>query len=241
MLERLLPDSVAVVATTGDRVVELFPVEREALGQAVEKRRREFVTARACAREALAKLGIAPQPIPSGSKGEPVWPDGVVGSITHCAGYRACAVAASGELSAIGIDAEVAEPLPPNLIGDIALPEERQAIERLAAADPSVSWDRLLFSIKESIYKAWFPLTRSWLGFEDAGVSLDRERGTFSAQLLVPGPTLHGRQLDGFRGRWLVADGSCSARSPCLPATIAEASLFWALGGMRTTLFLLHL
>jgi 4'-phosphopantetheinyl transferase EntD len=207
VLERLLPESVAVVATTGDRSVELFPVEREALGQAVEKRRREFVTARACAREALATLGIPPQPIPTGSRGEPVWPDGVVGSITHCAGYRACAVAAESDLTTIGIDAEVAEPLPQGLIGDIALLEERQAIEQLAAADPSLSWDRLLFSIKESIYKAWFPLTRSWLGFEDASVSIDRERGTFAAHLLVPGPTLHGRQLDGFRGRWLIADG----------------------------------
>jgi 4'-phosphopantetheinyl transferase EntD len=207
VLERLLPESAAVVATTGDRSVELFPVEREALGQAVEKRRREFVTARACAREALARLAIPPQPIPTGSRGEPVWPDGVVGSITHCTGYRACAVAAASDLTTIGIDAEVAEPLPQGLIGDIALPEERQAIERLAAADPGISWDRLLFSIKESIYKAWFPLTRSWLGFEDACVSLDRERGSFSAQLLVPGPTLHGRQLDGFSGRWMIAEG----------------------------------
>jgi 4'-phosphopantetheinyl transferase EntD len=207
VLERLLPDSAAVVATTGDRSVELFPVEREALGQAVEKRQREFVTARACAREALAELGIPPQPIPTGSRGEPVWPDGVVGSITHCAGYRACAVAAKSDLTTIGIDAEVAEPLPQDLIDDIALPEERHWIERFAAETPGVSWDRLLFSIKESIYKAWFPLTRSWLGFEDASVALDRERGAFSAQLLVPGPTLHGRQLDGFRGRWLIADG----------------------------------
>lgn len=207
MLERVLPESVAVAATSGDRDAELFPVEREALGQAVEKRRREFTTARACAREALARLGLPPQPIPTGSRGEPVWPEGVVGSITHCAGYRACAVAAASDLITIGIDAEVAEPLPRGLIGDIALPEERRWLERLGGEAPGLSWDRLLFSIKESIYKAWFPLTRSWLGFEDASVTLDRERGAFSAQLLVPGPTLHGRQLDGFRGRWLIADG----------------------------------
>ncbi len=207
MLERILPEVAVVVSTRGDREVDLFPVEKEALGAAVEVRRREFTTARACARDALGRLGIAPQPIPSGSRGEPVWPAGVVGSITHCAGYRACAVALDRDLTTIGVDAEVAEPLPAGLIGDIALPEERQALERLAAEDPGVSWDRLLFSIKESIYKAWFPLTRSWLGFEDASVSIDRERGTFSAHLLVPGPTLQGRHLDGFGGRWMVADG----------------------------------
>ncbi len=207
MLEQLLPDVVAVVSTRGDREVELFPAEQEGLGQAVEKRRREFITARACARDALGRLGIAPQPIPSGSRGEPVWPGGVVGSITHCAGYRACAVALDRDLTTIGIDAEVAEPLPIDLIGDIALPEERRWIERLTVEDPSISWDRLLFSIKESIYKAWFPLTRSWLGFEDASVSIDRERRTFSAHLLVPGPTLQGRHLDGFSGSWMVAEG----------------------------------
>lgn len=207
MLERILPEVAVVVSTRGEREVDLFPVEREALGQAVELRRREFVTARACARDALGRLGIAPQPIASGSRGEPVWPDGVVGSITHCAGYRACAVASDRDLTTIGVDAEVGEPLPAGLIGDIALPEERRAIERLAGEDPSVSWDRLLFSIKESIYKAWFPLARSWLGFEDASVDIDRERGTFSAHLLVPGPTLQGRHLDGFSGRWLAADG----------------------------------
>lgn len=207
MLERLLPGVAAVVSTREDREVELFPVEQEALGQAVEVRRREFITARACARDALGHLGIAPQPIPSGSRGEPVWPAGVVGSITHCAGYRACAVALDRDLTTIGVDAEIAEPLPIQLIDDIALPEERRWIEQLTAEDPSTSWDRLLFSIKESIYKAWFPLTRSWLGFEDASVSIDRERRTFSAHLLVPGPTLQGRHLDGFSGSWMVAEG----------------------------------
>jgi 4'-phosphopantetheinyl transferase EntD len=131
----------------------------------------------------------------------------VVGSITHCAGYRACAVAPASELLTIGVDAELGEPLPAGLIGDIALPEERRLLERLSAEDSAVSWDRLLFSIKESIYKAWFPLARSWLGFEDASVAIDPAEGTFSAQLLVPGPTLGERTLDGFSGRWLAADG----------------------------------
>jgi enterobactin synthetase component D / holo-[acyl-carrier protein] synthase len=217
MLEQILPAAAVVVATVAEREVELFPQEEEAVGNAVEKRRREFVTARACARAALAQLGHPDQPVPSGARGEPVWPEGVVGSITHCAGYRACAVAPAGELVAIGVDAEVAEPLPTGLIGDIALPEERRHVERLGAGDPTVCWDRLLFSIKESIYKAWFPLARTWLGFEDASVAIDPARGTFSAHLLVPGPTLQGRKLDGFSGRWLAA-GGLLASAIALPA-----------------------
>jgi 4'-phosphopantetheinyl transferase EntD len=207
VLERILPAVAVVAATTGEREVELFPQEQAAVGNAVEKRRREFVTARACAREALAELGHPGQPIPAGARGEPLWPAGIVGSITHCAGYRACAVAPASELLTIGVDAEVDDPLPAGVIGEIALPEERLWIERAGAEDPGVNWDRLLFSIKESIYKAWFPLARSWLGFEDASVAIDRANGTFAAHLLVPGPTLGGRKLDGFSGRWLNTDG----------------------------------
>jgi 4'-phosphopantetheinyl transferase EntD len=207
VLERILPAAAAVVACTGERSVELFPEEAAALGNAVEVRRLEFVTARACAREALSQLGLPARPIPAGARGEPLWPAGIVGSITHCAGYRACAVAAASELLTIGVDAEVDDPLPDGLIGDIALPEEQRWIQAAAATAPGVSWDRLLFSIKESIYKAWFPLAKSWLGFEDASVEIDRSAGTFSASLLVPGPTLGGRMLDGFSGRWIAAEG----------------------------------
>jgi 4'-phosphopantetheinyl transferase EntD len=206
VLERILPPAATVVASAGERSVELFPEEEAALGNAVEVRRLEFVTARACARDALSRLGLPAQPIPVGARGEPLWPAGIVGSITHCTGYRACAVAPASELLTIGVDAEVDDPLPAGLIGDIALPEEQGWVEAAAATDPGVSWDRLLFSIKESIYKAWFPLTRSWLGFEDASVAIDRARGTFSASLLVPGSTLGGHKLDGFSGRWIAAE-----------------------------------
>ena len=218
MIEQILPASAVVVATTAERDVELFPEEEAVVGNAVEKRRREFVTARACAREALARLGLRDQVVGAGARGEPVWPAGIVGSITHCTGYRACAVAPASELLTIGVDAEVDDPLPPGLIDDIALPEERRWIEQATAERPGVSWDRLLFSIKESIYKAWFPLARSWLGFEDASVEIDPASGTFTAHLLVPGPTLKEGKLDGFCGGWLRADGLLLS-AIALPAT----------------------
>jgi len=208
VLERILPAGVAV-ATRRDDDLDVSPFEREAeiVAGAVEKRRREFSTARACARDALAQLGLPRGEILSGARGEPLWPEGVVGSITHCDGYRGCAVGRHSDFAAIGIDAEVDAALPSGLLGDIALPEERRALAALTREDPAPSWDRLLFSIKESVYKAWFPLAGSWLGFEDASVSIDRARRTFSAHLLVPGPTLQGHQLDGFSGRWLAAEG----------------------------------
>jgi 4'-phosphopantetheinyl transferase EntD len=221
VLERILPESATVVATRDDLDALLYPEEESVVARAVEKRRREFTTARACAREALAQLGRSRQAIPSGPKGEPLWPAGIVGSITHCDGYRACAVAHVDDLATLGVDAEPNQPLPDGLLGDIALPEEREWLRHLAGQAPGTHWDRLLFSIKESVYKAWFPLAERWLGFEDAVVSIDRQRGSFSAHLLVPGPRLDGRELRGFRGSWLVADGLVLA-AIALPADRPE-------------------
>lgn len=56
-----------------------------------------------------------------------------------------------------------------------------------------------MFSAKEAVYKAWFPLTGRWLGFEDAEVSVDADAGTFRAVLRVEAPP-----LDAFTGRWMV-------------------------------------
>lgn len=208
MLEQILPESAVVVATREDILdAALFPEEEAMVGRAVEKRRREFATARACAREALAQLGVPPQAILSGPRGEPRWPDGIVGSITHCDGYRACAVARAADLVTIGVDAEPGQPLPDGVLADIALPEEREQLRELAREAPEAHWDRLLFSAKESVYKAWFPLAKRWLGFEDARVAIDRQGGTFSARLLVPGPVLGGSELTGFSGRWLAREG----------------------------------
>lgn len=224
MLERILPAGVAVVATHEDIDAPLHPEEEAVVARAVEKRRREFVTVRACAREAMAQLGRPPQAIPSGPRGEPLWPAGIVGSITHCDGYRAAALARAEDLMTLGVDAEPNRPLPDGLLGDIALPEEREQLRDLAREAPGVHWDRLLFSIKESIYKAWFPLAERWLGFEDAAVEIDRPGGSFSARLLVPGPVLQGGELGGFRGRWLVEGG------------LVLAAIAAAAGGAEVTL-----
>jgi 4'-phosphopantetheinyl transferase EntD len=204
----MLPGAVAAVEAREDTAAaSLFPEEELIVSRAVAKRRREFATARTCARAALGQLGLPPAAIPAGERGEPLWPDGVVGSITHCEGYRACAVALATDILTLGIDAEPNAPLPSGLLGDIALPRERPTLLRLGAELPGVHWDRLLFSAKEAVYKAWFPLARRWLGFEDAELDFDVAGGTFKARLLVPGPTLADGPLRGFSGRWASRDG----------------------------------
>lgn len=208
MIDAILPPSVSAVETWRDLIgVELFPEEEAKIARAVEKRRREFISARGCARKALQGIGYEPGPIGSGERGEPIWPAGAVGSITHCAGYRACAVARSREVLTIGIDAEPHAALRDKLLPRIARPEELPALRRLGAEWPQIHWDRLLFSAKESVYKAWFPLARRWLGFEDAIVEFDPDDCSFRARLLVPGPDVEGSVLRSFSGRWVVDGG----------------------------------
>jgi 4'-phosphopantetheinyl transferase EntD len=208
VIEKILPAvAVGVEAFADPPNLMLFPEEEALIAEAVDKRRREFTTARSCARSALGALGVAPAPILPGERGAPNWPPGIVGSITHCAGYRAAAVARADDVLTIGLDAEPDDVLPGGVLEAVSLPGERERLRGLTAAVPGTCWDRLLFSAKEATYKAWFPLARRWLGFEDADITINVTDGSFESRLLVPAPTVGGSPLAGFDGRWLVGDG----------------------------------
>jgi 4'-phosphopantetheinyl transferase EntD len=210
MIEQLLTLPMAVAEAFHDdpRGPGLHPAEERLVSSAVARRRREFTTVRACARRALAELRIPPAPILPGNKGAPVWPARVVGSMTHCEGYRAAAVAHTSDLATVGIDAEPNLPIKNSGTRDlVTVPEERAWLSAMRVRRPDVSWDRLVFSAKESVYKAWFPLTGRWLDFDQAVVTIDPDRGTFYARLLVPGPEIGGSRIPGFEGSWVQRHG----------------------------------
>lgn len=212
MIGELLPRAVCAEETFEDASAStalgsLFPEEAAVVARAVPKRQREFAGVRACARGALGRLGIAPAPLVPGHRGAPQWPSGVVGSMTHCAGYRAAAVARAEEAAGIGIDAEPDGPLPEGVLPLVSLPQEREWLREYAQRRPEVCWDRLLFSAKESVFKAWYPLTARELDFSEAHISVDAAAGTFSARLLTDGPVLGGEPLRGFTGRWAARRG----------------------------------
>jgi 4'-phosphopantetheinyl transferase EntD len=204
LLRPLVPDGVAVVESRGNTAEPLFPEEQSAIANAVEKRRREFSIGRQCARRSLGLLGVAPVPLPVGAGRVPVWPACVVGSITHCDGYCAAAAGPAAQFKSIGIDAEVHRPLGECVSGMIASAAERHHLESLP--NHGVRWECVLFSAKESVFKAWYPLTRRWLGFHDAEVHLNPAAGTFRARLLVAGATLRHGALVEFEGRFVVLD-----------------------------------
>jgi 4'-phosphopantetheinyl transferase EntD len=184
----------------------MFAAEAALVARAPAGRRREFATVRCCARAALRRIGVVGVPILPDAQRAPQWPVGVVGSMTHCEGYRAAAVARSDELWAIGIDAEPHDPLPDEALGLLLRDEERAALPTLADADPTLHWDRIAFCAKEAVFKAWFPLTRRWLDFANVAITVD-PAGTFTARLLARGARAGGRDPEMFAGRWVVDRG----------------------------------
>nr|WP_241266295.1 4'-phosphopantetheinyl transferase superfamily protein [Streptomyces boncukensis] len=194
-------------------MTELYPEEERIVAKAVPQRRAEFASARYCARQALGKLGVPPAPLLATERGAPRWPESTVGSITHCAGYRAAAVAAVREVRTVGIDAEPNEPTPNGVLGAVTVGGEQARVERLLESRPEVRWDRLLFSAKESVYKAWHPITGRWLDFAEAELHFTPHdapaapgggpHGTFTARILVPPGDAPAR----FDGRWAVRGG----------------------------------
>lgn len=209
LLSTVVPDSVVAAELFSDPPgLKPLPDEEPLIARSVAKRRNEFVTVRHCARLALGELGVPPAPILKGDKGEPCWPDGVVGSLTHCEGFRAAVVGRASEVRSVGIDAEPHDVLPNGVLDAVSLPAERRA---LTAMSDGLHWDRILFCAKEATYKAWYPLTQRWLGFEDARIEFDVDAdgssGEFVSQILIDPTALSGPPLTELCGRWSVREG----------------------------------
>ncbi len=188
----LLPAGVLVRASAvHDALCALLETERALVARAVAKRRHEFATGRVLARELLAELGVRDFALLADADRVPLWPEGLIGSISHARGLCVAAVTRRGALAGVGIDVEDATAVRPELWRRVLRPDE----ERWLRAQPGASQIGLaavFFSAKEAAYKAQFPLTRTRLGFQDVALELDLARGAFRAH--VPD---FARALDG--------------------------------------------
>ena len=149
----------------GDELA-LLPEELLAFAGSVIKVRRASGAARIVARKLLSHFGQAPSAIPKSAAGVPVWPQGIVGSLAHDSQVAVAAVATRRAFLNIGVDIEPAEPLDPDLLDMVATVKERERI----LDDPYQG--RLLFAVKEAIYKAVYPLDGTFLDHHDVEVSL---------------------------------------------------------------------
>nr|WP_255549490.1 4'-phosphopantetheinyl transferase superfamily protein [Corynebacterium sp. TAE3-ERU12] len=185
--------------TNLENYLQLDERERCLVSGAVDARKAEFGDARWCAHRAIEELTGAPSttPILRGERGMPIWPETVTGSMTHTNGFRAAVVVPRLLVQSIGVDAEVAEPLPDGVLPMIASEREQASVRSCELPFA----DRLLFCAKEATYKAWFPLTGRWLGFEDADIDV-RDDGTFVSYILARPTPMHF-----IEGTWSLDNG----------------------------------
>jgi 4'-phosphopantetheinyl transferase EntD len=149
----------------------LFPAEAQYLGKAVPKRVQEFAAGRLCARRLLAEFGIVDFPLKVADDRQPIWPDTLIGSITHTRGFCAAVVAQKTHVPAIGIDCEVAGSVREEIWPKIFTPAETLWLRSLPTSQQSVA-ATLIFSAKEAFYKCQYPLVGERLGFHDARVAV---------------------------------------------------------------------
>jgi 4'-phosphopantetheinyl transferase EntD len=161
----------------------LWPAEAQTLSKAVLMRVQEFAAGRACARALLAEFGVHDCPIAVADDRQPVWPDGLVGSITHTTGFCAAVVARRSALRAVGLDSEVAGSVNAELWPSICTPSEIAWLGALPQPQQA-SAATLIFSAKEAFYKCQYPLLRERLGFHDARVEV-LEWGAARGNLLI--------------------------------------------------------
>ena len=210
-VRRASTSRISLAATQGPVDAEaLLPPERELVREAAAERLAEFAAGRHCARLALASLDprLAGMPVLRDGRGAPEWPSGVVGSVTHCAGWTGAVVARSRGswlgrgVTGIGLDAEPIGPLPAGVLDVVASVEEREALARLGGERPGIPWDTLLFCAKEATYKAWYPLTGSVVGHDAVRVELS-PAGGFTAVASADDATGQPATLK-VHGRWRI-------------------------------------
>lgn len=181
-LRALLPPSVAVAEMDprGARLTSLFPEEQAQVARAVEKRQREFSAGRVCARLAIEELGGIGEAIVSDDDRFPRWPEGFTGSISHTADWCGAAVTRDAGIHGVGIDIEQASSLKERIFQAICTEEELCWLDSMAAAERG-PMGKLIFSAKESAYKAQYAITRTYLGF--AAMSIEVRSDHFRATL----------------------------------------------------------
>jgi len=198
----LFPPQIHAVSATPDMwETPVFPEEEVFISQAMLKRQREFRAGRHCARAAMQQLGLPAQPILRDSNRAPLWPQGHLGSISHCRDFCIAACCTNNYIKGLGVDVEPIDGLKPGVEGRI----HTQAESEFMHQHPGLP-ERLIFSAKESLYKSYYPLLKAFFGFQTVEIQVNPLNQTFhyrptaTARIQFPQAfRFHGRYLTGER------------------------------------------
>lgn len=201
-LSDLLPGTVSCVFSDHPpENMDLLAAENEAAKTMRDSRLREFAHGRVCARRALARLGIAACPIPVGDRRAPVWPEQVVGSISHCGQHAAAVAAYQSDIQGLGIDLETPDSLDQPLLNIVCRPEELLWLDK---SESDYVLDKLFFSAKESLFKCVWPTLRRFIDFQEIEIQLNLKDNTFTAD--SHNAELPDALIQRVRGRYMQND-----------------------------------
>ena len=199
LLRAMLRDSCALGVVPIEASYQLHPSEEHFVSDAVEKRRAEFAAGRVAARIALRELGIPDQPIPQAVDRSPVWPESIVGSITHAMGMAGAVVTQDPQIAGLGLDIEGATPMTDRVRRHILTDAEMRSLNHTPTI-AGLPRCKLTFVAKEALFKAVYPTKRVFFGFKDAEIDMSSD-GTWQAQLIDAHSVLpEGMCLS--EGRW---------------------------------------
>lgn len=195
LVEGLLDPGVQVEASALEfGVADLLAEEKPLVASAVESRQREFATGRVLARRLLRRSGRQDGPLLRDQDRLPVWPQGIVGSVTHCEGLCIVAIASARVQRGIGLDVEPDEGVRAGVDRVVCRGAEHDWVNAAEDADACSRRVKLIFSIKEATYKAFYPELRTFWSFQDVGVEVDLDAERFVAEL-PDGPDV--RRVEG--------------------------------------------
>lgn len=195
MLDSLFPEGViAEAAAPWMWSAEIRHEEKAIIENAVDKRRREFVAGRTCARNILSKFGFSGDlTIGKNKHGAPIWPEGITGSISHADDLCIVSIGRkSPSLTSLGVDVEKDTGLDPELV-DMVCDELEKAACAGGRIEDRLRLAKVIFSAKESVYKCLYPIVRTVLDFKDVHIQLDVSTNRFTG-------TTNGRPNDELAG-----------------------------------------
>jgi len=186
ILKRLFPDDVSgVILPIDDYQTHLHPDEYRIISSASDKRKFEFSTGRWCSKQALASQGMYDTMILTGENREPIWPEGFIGSISHCRDQCGAIAAKNSNIKSLGFDIENIKTLR-NDIGRIVCTNEEKNWISNQKQYPYNVLVILIFSLKESVYKCVYQHQQTKLGFKDIRITPNLETNT--AEIIIDKP-----------------------------------------------------
>lgn len=197
-----LPGAICIAQTIDGQDAALAADEARLAAATSPRRRAHFAAGRACAHEALRRLGHPAEAVLRSEGGAPVWPAACIGSIAHCDGMAVAIVAPAARWRGLGIDVEPDQPLPDDVAGYALCPGERRRL--LHAPDGAEAAGLLAFSAKECVHKCLHPLRGIFLEFDEVEIDI-----TATGFVPLPASAQAATALSGLRceGYWLRTPG----------------------------------